>query len=108
VNIQAALDKVWEVWNAPQHIKKWNAASEDWNTTSGSNDLRKGGKIISRMEAKDGSEGFDLEGIYDDVKPKNHLAYTLADGRKVMVDFKENGNGTIVEESFEAENENSR
>ncbi|HSP11232.1 MAG TPA: SRPBCC domain-containing protein [Salegentibacter sp.] len=106
--INAPIGKVWEVWNAPEHIENWNAASDDWHTKSASNDLRKGGKISSRMEAKDGSAGFDFEGIYDDVKPREHLAYTLTDGRKVSVNFKENGNSTLVEESFEAESENSR
>lgn len=107
-SINAPIEKVWEVWNDPNHIENWNAASDDWHTTSAKNDLRKGGKISSRMEAKDGSAGFDFEGIYDEVIPKGHLAYTLTDGRKVSVTFKANGKTTVVEESFEAESENSR
>jgi predicted 3-demethylubiquinone-9 3-methyltransferase (glyoxalase superfamily)/uncharacterized protein YndB with AHSA1/START domain len=107
-NIHAPIDKVWEVWNDPKHIENWNAASSDWHTTSASNDLRKGGKISSRMEAKDGSSGFDFEGVYDEVKPKKLLVYTLADGRKVVIDFKENNNSTLVRESFEPESANSR
>lgn len=106
--INAPIDKVWEVWNDPAHIENWNTASEDWHTTAASNDLRIGGKISSRMEAKNGSAGFDFEGVYDEVKPKEHLAYTLTDGRKVSVSFKEQGNKTLVKESFEAESENSR
>lgn len=108
VNINAPIDKVWEVWNDPKHIENWNAASDDWHTTSASNDLREGGKISSRMEAKNGSAGFDFEGVYGEVKPMEHLAYTLTDGRKVSIDFKSSGNSTQVEESFEAESENSR
>jgi len=107
-NINAPIEKVWEVWNASEHIENWNAASDDWHTISVKNDLQKGGKISSRMEAKDGSTGFDFEGVYDKVKPKEHLSYTLTDGRKVIIDFKSIGKGTIVNESFEAENENSR
>ncbi len=108
VVVNAAVEKVWEVWNDPQHIENWNAASEDWHTTAATNDLRKGGKISSRMEAKDGSAGFDFEGIYNEVKQNEYLAYTLADGRKVSVDFKGDGKATLVEERFEAEDQNSR
>lgn len=108
VKIKAPIEKVWEIWNAPEHIENWNAASSDWKTTSAKNDLRKGGKISSRMEAKDGSSGFDFEGIYNEVKAKEYLSYTLTDGREVGIDFKSDGKATILIESFEAENENSR
>lgn len=106
--VNAPIDKVWEAWNAPEHIVKWNAASPEWHTTRASNDLREGGKIYSRMEAKDGSTGFDFTGTYERVKNNEQLAYSLTDGRKVSILFLPNGNTTIVEESFEAESVNSR
>ena len=65
--INATVDKVWEFWTTPEHIVKWNNASDDWHTPSAENDLRTGGKFSSRMEAKDGSVGFNFEGYYDDV-----------------------------------------
>jgi uncharacterized protein YndB with AHSA1/START domain len=106
--VNAPIEKVWEVWNAPEHIVNWNAASQDWHTTKATNDLREGGQLICRMEAKDGSSGFDFTGTYDLVKNLEHIAYTLADGRKVAIDFRANGNSTFIEERFEAENMNSR
>lgn len=106
--VNASIEKVWEVWNAPEHIVNWNAASPDWHTTKAINDLREGGQLICRMEAKDGSSGFDFIGTYDLVKEHVHITYTLSDGRKVAIDFGANGNSTFIEERFEAENINSR
>jgi uncharacterized protein YndB with AHSA1/START domain len=108
IQVNAPVKKVWEVWNAPEHIVKWNAASPDWHTTKATNDLRVGGQLTSRMEAKDGSSGFDFTGTYDLVKEYEHIAYTLADGRKVAIDFRSNDNSTFIEERFEAESINSR
>lgn len=105
--LNAAPEKVWRYWTEPKHITKWNAASEDWHTPSASNDLRVGGKFTSRMEAKDGSMGFDFEGVYDEVKPHERIAYTMPDGRKVNIQFKNQGAATEVIETFDAENENS-
>src|SRR5688500_5275683 len=90
--VNAPAEKVWQLWTAPDHIMKWNSASEDWHTPQATNDVRTGGKFTSRMEAKDGSMGFDFEGIYDDVKPNDRIAYTMPDGRKVTINFAENGN----------------
>ncbi|WP_423128636.1 SRPBCC domain-containing protein [Gaoshiqia sp. Z1-71] len=104
VTIHAPVEKVWKFWNEPGHITRWNAASDDWHCPRAENDLRPDGKIIARMEAKDGSQGFDFEGIYDEVLPHERIAYTLADGRKVRISFKGNGSETLVEEVFEAEN----
>lgn len=101
------IDKVWESWNSPEHIVKWNHASDDWHTTRANNDLRVGGKINARMEAKDGSAGFDFSGVYTDVKVNERVAYTLDDGRKVSVNFAEKDGGVEVEETFEMESENS-
>jgi uncharacterized protein YndB with AHSA1/START domain len=104
--INAPIEKVWRLWTSPEHIKKWNTASDDWHTTFAENDLRVGGKFLSRMEAKDGSFGFDFGGIYDEVKPNELIRYTLGDGRKVSVLFTANGKTTKIESSFEAEGTN--
>ncbi len=105
--INAPVAKVWEFWTTPKHIEKWNNASDDWHTPHAENDLRVGGKFLSRMEAKDGSFGFDFIGIYDEVEESKAIAYTLEDERKVKITFINEGNETKVIESFEAEEENS-
>lgn len=79
--VQAPVEKVWEYWTEPTHITKWNTASEEWHTPFAENDLQVGGKFLSRMEAKDGSFGFDFGGVYDDVRLNEGIAYTLEDGR---------------------------
>ena len=103
----APVEKVWEAWTSPRDIIQWNRASEDWHTTKAENDLRVGGKFSSRMEAKDGSFGFDFEGIYDKVIPNELIEYSMADGRKVEIRFSLNENKTIITEIFEAEEQNS-
>lgn len=105
--VNADISKVWDYWTGPEHIVKWNNASDDWHTTKASNDLRTGGKFSARMEAKDGSAGFDFEGIYDTVIPNEYIEYTMGDGRKVSVNFTSNGNSTDITETFEAEETNS-
>lgn len=104
--VEVPVEKVWDLWNNPEHIVNWNFASEDWHCPKAENDLRVGGKLKSRMEAKDGSFGFDFEGIYDDVKLHERIAYTIGDGRKVTLDFKSNGASTTITEAFEAEGTN--
>ncbi|WP_221390228.1 SRPBCC family protein [Dyadobacter sp. NIV53] len=104
--VNAPVEKVWESWTSPEHITKWCNASDDWHTTKAENDLRKGGKFLSRMEAKDGSMGFDFGGIYDEVIENKLITYTLDDNRKVQIAFAGEGNQTSVTESFEAENAN--
>ncbi len=104
--IKAPVEKVWELWTSPEHITKWNSASPDWHTPSATNDLRVGGKFTSRMEARDGSMGFDFEGIYDEVDTHKTLAYSLGDTRKVKVIFEGNGEETKVTETFDPENTN--
>ncbi|MEZ5057631.1 MAG: SRPBCC family protein [Saprospiraceae bacterium] len=104
--INAPASKVWEYWNEPKHITQWNAAIDTWHCPSAENDLRVGGKLNSRMEAKDGSMGFDFWAIYDVVEPHTHLAYTLGDGRTVDIRLEESNGTTKVTETFEAENEN--
>jgi uncharacterized protein YndB with AHSA1/START domain len=105
VNLPA--EKVWAFWTGPDHIIQWNNASDDWHTPFAQNDLREGGKFLSRMEAKDGSFGFDFGGIYDEVKTHELIAYTLGDGRKVRTSFSSAGNKTKIEQTFEAESTNS-
>jgi uncharacterized protein YndB with AHSA1/START domain len=104
--VDAPIEKVWKFWSSPEHITQWNNASNDWHTPHAENDLRTGGKFLARMEAKDGSFGFDFGGVYDDVRENKYIAYTMGDGRKVEVTFSENGNETDIEETFEAENQN--
>jgi uncharacterized protein YndB with AHSA1/START domain len=104
--INAPISKVWENWTVPKHITQWNNASDDWHTPHAENDLRVGGKFLSRMEAKDGSFGFDFEGIYSEVTPFKKIKYGLEDGRQVETIFTENGETTKVETTFDAENEN--
>ncbi|RNB53893.1 SRPBCC family protein [Brevibacillus gelatini] len=101
--IQAPVEKVWEYWTEPEHITKWNQASDDWHAPRAENDLRVGGKFVTRMEAKDGSMGFDFGGTYDVVKLHEEIAYTMGDGRKVEITFIARGNETEVVETFDAE-----
>ena len=105
--VNAPVDRVWTLWTSPEHITQWNSASDDWHTPRAENDLRPGGKFRCRMEARDGSEGFDFEGAYDEVVPNERLAYTMSDGRRVQVEFNGDGNQTTVKESFEPESMNS-
>jgi uncharacterized protein YndB with AHSA1/START domain len=105
--VNAPLDTTWAFWTGPDHITQWNNASDDWHTPWAKNDLVPGGRFVARMEAKDGSMGFDFGGTYDEVVEHSKLAYTLDDNRKVTVSFSETDSGTRVVEEFEAEDENS-
>lgn len=104
--INAPVEKVWEFWTDPKHIRHWNNASDDWFTPRAENNLKPGGRFLARMEARDGSTGFDFTGMYDTVKPKRLIEYTLDDGRKVRVMFDHQGVETKVTEVFEAETTN--
>lgn len=105
--VNAPAEKVWKLFTEPQHITQWNNASDDWFTPRAENDLRPGGKFVYRMEAKDGSFGFDFGGVYDAVKENEYIVYTIGDGRKVEVTFIVTNNETKVVETFEAEDVNS-
>lgn len=105
--INAPVEKVWDYWTSPEHIMQWNNASDDWHTPHAENDFRAGGRFLSRMEAKDGSVGFDFSGVYDGIKEHEWIAYTIGDSRKVSVEFSGNGNKTKVTEMFEPESMNS-
>lgn len=104
--INAPVEKVWKYWTKPEHITQWNNASDEWHTPRAENDLRSGGKFLSRMEAKDGSFGFDFGGIYDTVTANEYIEYTLGDGRTVKINFTKDGDKTKVIESFDAESMN--
>lgn len=102
--VNVPIADVWKFWTEPEHIKNWNNASDDWHTPFAENDVRIGGKFMSRMEAKDGSVGFDFSGTYDDVETNKIISYTLDDGRKVKALFSNQDGKTKVVETFEAEN----
>ncbi|MFC5407628.1 SRPBCC family protein [Cohnella soli] len=104
--VNVPVGEVWKYWTEPQHITKWSFASEDWHAPKAENDLRAGGSFLTRMEAKDGSFGFDFGGVYDEVKTNELISYTLGDGRKVRIDFISQENGTKIIEAFEAESTN--
>lgn len=104
--VNASVETVWNIWIDPQHIKKWNNASPDWHTPKAENDLREGGRFLSRMEARDGSIGFDFWGVYNKVEKNQSIEYTIGDGRKVQITFIPEGNITTVIETFEAEETN--
>ncbi len=104
--INAPIEKVWSFWTKPEHITQWNFASDDWHCPWAKNDASVGQKFVWRMEAKDGSVGFDFSGKYTKVVPNKLIEETLDDDRKVKLTFKEDGNQTQVIEVFEAETEN--
>lgn len=105
--IFAPVKKVWDSWTKPEHITKWNFASDDWQCPTASNDLRVGGKYSARMEAKDGSFGFEFEATYDAVENQKRLSYTMPDGRHVNTTFDDKGDKTLVTTVFDAESQNS-
>lgn len=100
--INADIHKVWEAWTMPEDITKWNFASDDWQCPKAENDLREGGKYLARMEAKDGSFGFDFEAVYDEVIPQQKISYTMSDGRQATSTFESVGNATKVVTVFDA------
>lgn len=106
VTITASIENVWEKFTQPEHIIQWNAASPDWHTPKAANDLRPGGSFTYRMEAKDGSMGFDLGGIYEVVIPNDRLRYRLDDGRLVHVLMVAEADQTRLVELFETETQN--
>ena len=104
--VKADVNAVWAAWNSPEDIKQWNAASDDWHTTASSVDLRVGGQFSSRMEAKDGSFGFDFAGTYTRVEPEKVIEYTFGD-RNCTVEFLPGAGGVNVRVTFDAEAQNS-
>lgn len=104
--VNAAVEKVWQQWNSPADIMQWNVADPSWHCPSSQNDLRVHGTFKNRMEAKDGSFGFDFEGTYDKVELHQEIAYTMADGRTVSTLFAETDGKTIMSTTFDAEQMN--
>ena len=100
--VAAPVEEVWRAWTTPEDIKRWNAASDDWHTTAATVDLRVGGQFSSRMEAKDGSMGFDFAGTYTKVVPHELIECTFGD-RTLSVQFIRSGDRVTVRETFDAE-----
>lgn len=105
--IVADIQKVWNYYTEPAHITQWNFATDDWQCPSASNDMKVGGKYIARMEAKDGSFGFDFEATYNEIVEKEYFSYTMPDNRTVAVTFKAlPNNNTSIDIVFDAETSN--
>ncbi len=100
--VNAPLKDVWQAWTTPEDIKQWNSASDDWHTTKASVDLRIGGAFSSRMEAKDGSMGFDFAGTYTQIMEQQLIECSFGD-RVLVVEFLAGANGITVRETFDAE-----
>ncbi len=105
--VQAPIEKVWQCWSEPEHITKWCHASDDWEAPHAESDLRVGGRFMTRMQAKDGSEGFDFNGRYTDVRDQELVAYDIEGGRHVVITFTEMPEGVKVTETFDPEDINS-
>lgn len=105
--VNAPIQTVWDLYTTPFHVLHWNNASPDWVTTHATNDLKENGKFNYRMEARDGSFGFDFSGRYREVLPHQSISYKLDDERTVDIDFNQKGDHTHVKVDFEAENQNS-
>lgn len=105
--VNAPVSKVWEAWNTPSDIMQWNTPDPSWHTPSSENDLRVGGKFKNRMEAKDGSFGFDFEGVYDSVILHQEITYTMGDGRQATTIFTAQDGQTRVATTFDPETQNA-
>lgn len=106
-NVKAPVEKVYNVWTSPADIVKWSTPSPEWHTPRAEHDLSEGGKFNYRMEAKDGSFGFDFGGVFDTLKKNELIEYTIGDGRKVEIHFNKKGaNETHIVQTFEAEGQN--
>ncbi|MFA5245072.1 MAG: SRPBCC domain-containing protein [Pedobacter sp.] len=104
--VNAPVEKVWKLWNTPADIMKWNTADPGWHTTSSENDLRINGKFKHRMEARDGSFGFDFEGTYDNIDSYKEIGYTMPDGRTATTLFSGEADKTTLITFFDPETEN--
>lgn len=104
--VHSTIEKAWDFYTNPEHIVKWNFANDEWQCPSASNDIRPGGKYAARMEAKDGSFGFDFEAIYDEVEIGKMFKYTMSDNRSVVTTFSQQGEEVVITIIFDAETEN--
>ena len=105
--VKAQPNQVWSVWNNPEDIVQWNTPHETWHTTRSAVDLREGGEFSARMEARDGSAGFDFGGTYTRIVPNKIIDFRMGDGREVSVEFVERADGVLVRETFDAEDVHS-
>ncbi len=106
--VNALIAKAWEYWNEPEHITQWAFASDDWEAPSAENDLRVGGKFKTRMQAKDGSAGFDFAGTYTAVQEPKLIEYVIDDGRRVKTEFMQTLEGVQIMTTFDPEQENPK
>ena len=104
--VSANAKKAWDYYTGPEHITQWNSPSDDWHCPRAENNMKVGGKYNARMEAKDGSMGFDFEAVYDEVNPGKSFSYTMTDGRRADVAFEENNGKTDITVTFDPENQN--
>ncbi len=106
ITVNKPVAFVWKTWTTPSDIMQWNNPFPNWHSPRVENNLQEGGNFIYRMEAKDGSVGFDHSGKYDKVIKNELIEYTVSDGRKSIIQFIPNGNATTITENFEPEKEN--
>ena len=104
--VSSPIEQVWSCWTQPDHIKQWAFASTDWHVPHAENNLKVGGKFLTRMEAKEGGEGFDFEGEYTNINDHKLIEYKMSDGRMVSVTFNETNEGVEMIETFDPETEN--
>ena len=105
--VDASVEKIWEYWTSPEHIKNWYFSSSNWCAPNAKNNLHVGGRFLIRMESKDGVEGLDFEGTYTLIKKYKKIAYQIDDGRKVKIEFKTMKDSSKIIETFDVENINS-
>jgi len=102
-HVNVPIEEVWTYWNEPKHITNWYSASDDWHTPHATNDLKVIGRFNYKMEAKDGSFGFDFSGTYLDIEPLHSITYELDDKRKVHIEFNQSDQKTEIIQKFESE-----
>lgn len=105
ITIDQPIAYVWEIWTSPVDIMQWNIPFDNWHSPRVVNDVRPGGQFSYRMEAKDGSEGFEHSGTYENIIKNKLITYTLLDGRTSMITFTSKGDTTTIVETFEPEKE---
>jgi uncharacterized protein YndB with AHSA1/START domain len=100
--VKAPIDTVWRAYTSPEHVTKWNAASDDWHCPRATSDFRVGGQFSSRMEAKDGSMGFDFAGTYTNIVEHELIEYSFGD-RAAVVEFAPDKSAVVVRVTFDSE-----
>lgn len=105
--VNTTLQQAWDCFNKPQHVQHWYCASNDWHCPTATNELEVGKQFVYAMAAKDGSFAFDFASTYTAIKPLQHIASVLADGRKIVVNFTQKDNTVVITETFDPETENS-